>query len=591
MQYKKTKMQNTERGAAMMISLIFFILASVLVVLGLTGPAAREYKIANDALTSRQSYFLSESGAEDAFYRLKNNLTLPSSVTLVLGSSSTVTSITDLGGGQKQIVSTGNVNSSNRAVDLRVATGAGISFNYGVQVGEGGLDLQGSGRVVGNVYANGPITGDSSGAITGTATSANSPSLTADQSNGSGTPANNITFGNASGTQDIAQSFELATSSPINKIQLYIKKVGSPSNATVKIMNDVSGSPGTIQYASGTLTASTVTTSYGWIDIALTSNPVLATATPYWIVVDASTSSTKYYVVGASTGGYANGVAKIGQSPSTWGSTTPSTADLFFKVYLGGFTGLIRGNSGSVWNPLHIGTVSGNAYANTINYTNVTGTAYCTSGGNTTSSGTVTACTPATDPTFQPFPISDANIASWKSDATAGGILTGAYSVGWAGATLGPKEITGNLTVSGGGTLTVSGPLYIRGNLTLNGGADIVLASSYGTNDGVIVVDGTISISGGGHATGSGTTGSYIMMVTTATGSAASISGGAGAVILYVPYGTLTISGGASLKEATAYRVAVSGGSTITYETGLANLNFSSGPSGSYTVNSWKETQ
>ncbi len=139
-------MKNGERGAAMMISLIFFILASVLVVLGLTGPAAREYKIANDALTSRQSYFLSESGAEDAFYRLKNSMTLPSSVTLVLGSSSTVTSITDLGGGQKQIVSTGNVNSSNRAVDLRVATGAGISFNYGVQVGEGGLDLQGSGR-------------------------------------------------------------------------------------------------------------------------------------------------------------------------------------------------------------------------------------------------------------------------------------------------------------------------------------------------------------------------------------------------------------------------------------------------------------
>lgn len=580
----------------MIIALLFFVVASTFVTNGLTGPTAREYRTSSESLTSKQGYFLAESGVEDAFYRLKNSMTLPSSTTITLNGSSATTTITDLGGGTKQISSDGAVGESNRSVDLRVATGAGISFNYGVQVGEGGLDLQGSGTVIGNVYANGPITGDSSGIITGTATSANSPALTADQSNGSGTPANNITFGNASSTQDIAQSFELATSSPINKIQLYIKKVGSPSNATVKIMNDVSGSPGTVQYASGTLTASTVTTSYGWIDIALTSSPVLSTATPYWIVVDASNSTTKYYVVGASTGGYASGIAKIGQSPSTWGATTPSTVDLFFKIYLGGFTGLIRGNSGSVWNPLHIGTVSGNAYANMINYTNVTGTAYCTSGGNTTSSGTVTPCTPATDPTFQPFPISDANIASWKSDASAGGIITGAYSVGWAGATLGPKEITGNLTVSGGGILTVSGPLYVKGNLSLSGGADIVLASSYGTNDGVIVVDGTISITGGGHATGSGTTGSYIMILTTNTSlntttPAALISGGAGAVIVYAPNGLAKITGGASLKEITAYQVKIDGGSTLTYETGLANLNFSSGPSGSYTVSEWKEGQ
>ena len=81
------------------------------------------------------------------------------------------------------------------------------------------------------------------------------------------------------------------------------------------------------------------------------------------------------------------------------------------------------------------------------------------------------------------------------------------------------------------------------------------------------------------------------MMLSTKTGTAASVDGGAGAVIVATPNGTLNISGGASLKEATGDTININGGSSITYETGLANLNFSSGPSGSYSIVSWKETQ
>ena len=67
------------------------------------------------------------------------------------------------------------------------------------------------------------------------------------------------------------------------------------------------------------------------------------------------------------------------------------------------------------------------------------------------------------------------------------------------------------------------------------------------------------------------------------------VSGGSGAVIVYAPDGTIRITGGASLKEATGYRIYVSGGSSITYESGLTDNNFSSGPSGSWSINSWKE--
>ncbi len=576
---------NKESGAAMLISVIFFLFISLAIIGGLVSPSVREFKDASVGLNSKRSFFLAESGSEDAFYRVLKNIPIGSSETLTLDSNTATTTITSVGSDKIVIASLGDVYSYQRQNDITLSTNTGVSFNYGVQVGQGGINLTGSGTVNGNVYANGPITGDSSAVITGTAISADSPALAADQTNGSGTPSYDVAFANASATQDIAQGFQVSVESPLNKAQFYIKKVGSPSNATVKIMNDSNGSPGTNVVASGTLSASSVTTSYGWVDVSFSSNPILSVGTTYWLVVDAGTSSSKYYVVGASAGGYSSGIGKIGQLGGTWNNTSPSGLDYYFSIYLGGATGLIEGNSHSQWNQLHIGTVSGSAQAHTVNYTNATGNIYCQTG-----TGNNKSCTSQTDPTYIAFPISDANIAGWKSEAEAGGVYNGDYSVGWAGATLGPKKIIGNLSVSGGGILTVTGTLWVTGNIQLSGGGTIKLASSYGANDGVIISDKSISISGGGHATGSGTAGSYIMMLSTDTGTdSISVSGGAGAVICYAPYGTIEISGGAALKEATAYRIEVSGGSSVTYESGLMNNNFSSGPSGSWTVTSWGE--
>ncbi|MCM2338873.1 MAG: hypothetical protein NDI62_00225 [Burkholderiales bacterium] len=582
---KDFKKINKQKGAAMLISIVFFLFISLAITSGLVSPSVREFKNANVSLNSKKSFFLSESGSEDAFYRLIKNKPIGTTETITLDSNTATTSITSLGGDTTQITSLGDVSNYERQTSITLSTSTGVSFNYGVQVGQGGINLTGSGTVNGNVYANGPITGDSSAIITGTAISANSPALAAEETNGSGVPTYNVAFGNASATQDIAQSFQVSVESPLNKIQLYIKKTGTPSNATVKIVNDNAGNPGTTILATGTLTASLVTTSYGWVDVTFNSNPLLDTGVTYWLVVDAGTSSTKYYTIGALSNTYADGLGKIGQVGSTWNNTTPSGLDYYFSIYLGGFTGLIQGNSLSQWNQLHVGTISGSAQAHTVNYTNATGNIYCQSG-----TGNNKSCTYQDDPVYVAFPVSDANMTEWKSEAEAGGVYNGDYSVGWAGATLGPRKIVGNLTVSGGGILTITGTLWVTGNIVLNGGAEIKLASSYGTNDGVIINDGTVVISGGGHATGSGTAGSYLMMLSTSSStSAMSVSGGAGAVIVYAPSGTITISGGASLKEATGYKIIVSGGSSITYESGLTNNNFSSGPSGSFAVESWGE--
>ena len=112
-----------ERGAAMLIAIIFFVVASVAVVIGMTGPVAREYHTATESLASAQSYFLAESAAEDAYYRFKNSLSLGASDTVTLPAGSATATIAPFGTGQKEIVATGNVQNSQRALDIKADDG------------------------------------------------------------------------------------------------------------------------------------------------------------------------------------------------------------------------------------------------------------------------------------------------------------------------------------------------------------------------------------------------------------------------------------------------------------------------------------
>jgi hypothetical protein len=460
-----------------------------------------------------------------------------------------------------------------------------------VQVGAGGFVLSGGSSINGNVYSNGDINATTGVHITGSATAANPPALTADQVNAtpaisSCTSSTCITFANSTATQDIAQSFKISAAIPLNNIQFYMKKVGAPSDATVKIVNDNAGKPGTDILMSNTLSASAVTTSFGWVTVTLPSTPILDPNQTYWFVIDASSNTSKYYILGANVGGYANGTVKIGQYGGSWSGTTPANLDTYFKIYLGGGTSIIGGNEYSTG--VYVGTTgSDNAWAHTVKGATVTGALYCQTGSYTNKS----CNTSKADPAPQPMPLSEGNIQDWKNDAVAGGTITGNYHVGDGGATLGPKQITGNLLVDGGGTLTVSGTLWVQGTITVTGGGKVRLASSYGANDGALVSDGIVSVDGGGTFYGSGTTGSYPFLITTSAcpvesgcngASAVTLSGGAGTVAIIAQDGTASINGGSALKAVTAKQINMGGGATLSYDSGLINANFSSGPGGSW---------
>lgn len=575
---KENKIQNN-RGAAMMIVVFFFMFISLTILIGIVTPVVREFSIVRDNFDSKNSYFVAESGVEDVLYRLKNNMAVDTSESLIIDNSSTTTTITDVSASEKEISSLGDTNSNQRKVNINVSTGTGVSFSYGVQSGQGGFLMDNNSSVVGSVYSNGTITG--SGSITGSAISANSTSLASDQSNGSGTPAYDVSFDNANATEDFAQSFQISTTERINKVQLYLKKVGSPSNLTVRIVTNGSSVPSTTTLASGSLSSSLVSTNYGWVEVPFSSNPQLVSGTTYWLVIDGSYSSTKYYKIGANNNGYALGVGKIGKYSGTWNNTSPSGLDVFFNLYTGGVNGLISG--------ITIGQgSSGIAHAHTVNSSTVAGNLFCQTG-----SGNNKSCnTSAPDPSQVPMPISEQNILDWKTEAEAGGTYSGNYTINGTTVSLGPRKINGNLIVENGANLTITGTVWVTGNITISNNATVRLHASYGESDAAMIGDGIVTVNNNAMFYGSGVTGSFLMILSTSSSSSAiTLGNNAGAIVLYAANGTVNVSNNAGAKAINGYYIHLSNNAVINYESGLMNSNFVGGPSGSWNIADWKESE
>ncbi len=601
----KAKNLHSQRGQAAIVA-ILVILAVVLILVGGVGLlTTNDLRNLNNIVTSSQSYYVAESGLEDALLRISRNMDYNASYTLNVGADSTLVEVTGPSNALV-ITSKGNVNNRFRKLSVNLtasSTATNVAFNYGIQVGYGGLIMENS-TVNGNVYSNGPITATHNDArILGTAISANAPSQSADQLNDSpASPPNSINFRDTSGTQDLAQSFVLSNTLPLSKIQLYLRKVGNPANATVYIRNNNSGNPGSTTYATGTLNASGVTGSYGWIDITFSSNPQLTAGITYWIVVDNSTqNSSNYYTVGANNT-YASGQAKVGQLGGTWNATSPAGLDAYFRVYLGGVQGSITGNSSTAEGRMEI---TGDARAHTGTNLSVTGSLYCQTG-----SGNNKACdTSQPDPTAQNFPITDANIAEWQADAAAGGTISGNYTlINGATASLGPKKITGNMVLDNNVTLTLTGTVWVQGTITISNNAIVKLDPGYGTNGGTMLADGWINLSNNTIFQGSGQAGSYFLLITTndcdgigatspsglsctTANSAIEVANNVGAVVIYASRGQVYVNNNGGAKEITGYKLHLANNASVSYETGLASAAFSSGPGGGYIVSDWIEIE
>ena len=164
----KTKIANYaqelkyDSGQAMMVAVVFFLAVSLTIIFGLVTPIIKQKTASANMLTSRQSYFLAEAGIEDVVYRLRSGMPVAPVETLSLlgGSVSIETSDTSDG---KNIVAEGDINNLFRKLETNIVLGSGVSFHFGIHAGEGGLRMENTSSISGNVYSSGSVIGSGPG--------------------------------------------------------------------------------------------------------------------------------------------------------------------------------------------------------------------------------------------------------------------------------------------------------------------------------------------------------------------------------------------------------------------------------------------
>jgi len=600
---KNRLIKNRSRGFAGIIALLTVCVLVLILTFSLSASLFTKKQISRNLSNSLKSYYLAESGTEDAVLRVLKNYTYSPTNTFTLDGSTINQNISKNGNTTTINVSSSYINNVRKLASSLTVTTSNVSFYYGVQIGEGGLTMNGGATVNGNIYSDGSISGN--GNITGDAFVATGMQL---DSNGDWENySSDKDFGaKSSSVIDVAMKFVPSASGNLSQISFNVKRTSTaPSSGTVRILKDKAGLPSNLltdQLSSTIFDVSKIGTSYGWSNYSFSSPANLTAGTTYWIVIDtsASNSVSKYYDIGKS--GSNTDISKY-STDWTGGTWTPTGAGndggYEYKAWIGGQITSLDG-----------ATVGGNAHANTITNSTIAKDAYYQTISGSTVSGALHPG--STDPSVQAMPISDSNIADWENQASAGSTYSDSAHCSPSGdITIGPAVLNCNLSLTSKQILTVSGTLWVKGNITLSGGSVIQLGSGYGTNSGAIIADnpadmansGKISVSGGATVCGStgynsvtkacnASNGSYILMLSTNTSSnAMSLSGGSAGAIFYAAKGTATLSGGADLKEVTAYALNLTGGSSVNYETGLASAAFSSGPGGGWQIDSWNETQ
>lgn len=274
---------------------------------------------------------------------------------------------------------------------------------------------------------------------------------------------------------------------------------------------------------------------------------------------------------------------------------------------------VISAGAGGLFDSMH---ATGTVWAHAINNATIDKDAYYFAPATKTATIVGGNSYPGTpDQAAAPFPISDAKIDGWKEViSTTGTIIastspqcsSGTYTIDTS-TTLGNIKIECNVILKKQGASTVftfEGPLWIEGNLDIEAGPSMVASSSLEVKSVQIIVDKESNRTTASKVTvnqatnfSTGNARSYIMIIS--MNESAELGGpemainlsqsATGKLVVYAPHGLVDISQSNSLKEITAYQIDLHNSAQVTYESGLANLLFTSGPGGGFTISSWKE--
>ncbi|OGG79224.1 hypothetical protein A3J11_01260 [Candidatus Kaiserbacteria bacterium RIFCSPLOWO2_02_FULL_55_12] len=265
---------------------------------------------------------------------------------------------------------------------------------------------------------------------------------------------------------------------------------------------------------------------------------------------------------------------------------------IYGDVISSGSTGLVYGIHAT--SSVYAHTI-GNASEHTIIDKNAY---YYSATTNTTVSGTSYSNSP--DQATTSLPISDEQIEEWKSEAAAGDTAvcsSGAYTIDSGSVDLGPIKIPCDLDIKNSAVVTIHGHLWVAGDIIVQNSATVKMASALGAQNVALIADNPsdqltsskIFVKNTATFQDSGTPGSFVFLISQNRSAemggdeeAFSLSNSASALIAYAAHGLIPLENKVSLKAVTAYKIRLKNSARVTYDSGLPNAVFQSGPGGSW---------
>ena len=237
-------------------------------------------------------------------------------------------------------------------------------------------------------------------------------------------------------------------------------------------------------------------------------------------------------------------------------------------------------------------TISGNVYSNA----NIIGASNSTITGDAYAIGTISAetkphVTGTRNPGSPVIEMPTIDYDYWKTQATTGFTYTGNLTFSDT-RSLGPYKIVGDLTLDSGADLTMTGPIYMTGNIIVNSNTNLRISESFGSSGTILINDGNITINSNSiiHTTSANPKG-YILLVTTSTNPAVSLSSNSTNGLFYALEGGITLNSNSRVTSVVGKQLVIESGAELTYDTGLANAQFTTGPGGGWEIQagSWQE--
>ncbi len=148
----------TQKGAALLLFMLLFVLGSGALVLGLSRVLYSDFLQQKLRFASMEAWYVADSGLEDMVYRMIFSKVVDSEEIFSYdGATATTTAMFDTTEEVYVVSATGTERTAYRTAAMSLYLGTGASFNFGVQSGNGGFTFTNGSSVQGNVFSNGRI--------------------------------------------------------------------------------------------------------------------------------------------------------------------------------------------------------------------------------------------------------------------------------------------------------------------------------------------------------------------------------------------------------------------------------------------------